>query len=154
MKAEFRSSPIDAIGAECHTGRFTIGAIGAGLPLAVGAGIACPDRKIIGLQADGSAMYTVQALWTMARESIDTTIIIYANRAYRILQGEMAAVGIANPGPVARDMFSIDRPNLNWTSIAKGMGMDGELVESSEDLTSAFQRGLAEQGPYLIEAVI
>ena len=130
------------------------GAIGAGLPLAVGAGIACPDRKIIGLQADGSAMYTVQALWTMARESIDTTIIIYANRAYRILQGEMAAVGIANPGPVARDMFSLDRPNLNWTSIAKGMGMDGELVESSEDLTSAFQRGLAEQGPYLIEAVI
>ena len=130
------------------------GAIGIGLPLAAGAGIASPDRKIVGLQADGSAMYTVQALWTMARESVDATIVIYANRAYRILQGEMAAMGVKEPGRVAKDMFGLDRPNLDWVSIAQGMGVEGERVEETESFTRAFQRGLASDGPYVVEALI
>ena len=130
------------------------GAIGIGLPLAAGAGIASPDRKIVGLQADGSAMYTVQALWTMARENIDATIVIYANRAYRILQGEMTAMGVREPGRVAKDMFGLDRPDLDWVSIAKGMGVEGEKVEETESFIDAFQRGLATDGPYVVEAVI
>ncbi len=130
------------------------GAIGIGLPLAAGAGIASPDRKIVGLQADGSAMYTVQALWTMARENIDATIVIYANRAYRILQGEMTAMGVKEPGRVAKDMFGLDRPDLDWVSIAKGMGVEGEKVEETESFIDAFQRGLATDGPYVVEAVI
>ena len=130
------------------------GAIGIGLPLAAGAGIASPDRKIVGLQADGSAMYTVQALWTMARENIDATIVIYANRAYRILQGEMIAMGVREPGRVAKDMFGLDRPDLDWVSIAKGMGVEGEKVAETESFIDAFQRGLATDGPYVVEAVI
>jgi len=130
------------------------GAIGIGLPLAAGAGIACPDRKVVGLQADGSGMYTLQALWTMARENVDATIVIYANRAYRILQGEMTAVGVDKPGPVARDMFGLDRPDLDWVSMARGMGVDGEKVEDTETFIQAFQRGLGQTGPYVIEAVI
>ncbi|MEK9722652.1 MAG: acetolactate synthase large subunit [Rhodospirillaceae bacterium] len=130
------------------------GAIGAGLPLAVGAGIACPDRKIVGLQADGSGMYTVQGLWTLARENVDATIVVYANRAYKILQGEMAAVGVETPGPVARDMFGLDRPDLDWVSIARGLGVDAVRVDDAEAFVDAFQRGLATPGPYLIEAAI
>ena len=116
--------------------------------------IACPDRRVINLQADGSAMYTVQALWTMARESVDATIVIYANRAYRILQGEMAAMGVKEPGRVAKDIFGLDRPNLDWVSIAQGMGVEGERVEETESFTRAFQRGLASDGPYVVEALI
>ncbi len=130
------------------------GAIGIGLPLAAGAGIACPERKVVGLQADGSGMYSLQALWTMARENVDATIVIYANRAYRILQGEMTAVGIDEPGPVARDMFGLDRPDLDWVSLAKGMGVDGERVDDTDSFIKAFQRGLAVEGPYVVEAVI
>lgn len=130
------------------------GAIGVGLPLAAGAGIACPDRKVVGLQADGSAMYTLQALWTMARENVDATIVIYANRAYRILQGEMAAVGVDAPGPVARDMFGLDRPDLDWVAMAKGMGVAGEKADDADAFVAAFRRGLAAPGPYIVEALI
>ncbi|MBR82367.1 MAG: hypothetical protein CMF66_00430 [Magnetovibrio sp.] len=99
-------------------------------------------------------MYTVQALWTMARENIDATIVIYANRAYRILQGEMTAMGVKEPGRVANDMFGLDRPNLDWISIAEGMGVGGERAEETESFINAFQRGLATDGPYVVEAVI
>ena len=130
------------------------GAIGAGIPLAVGSAIACPDRKVVALQADGSAMYTIQGLWTQARESLDVTTIIYANRAYAILQGEMKAVGIEKPGQIARDMFGLDRPDLDFVSIAKGMGVGAERVDDANDLAKAYNRGLKTPGPYLIEASI
>lgn len=130
------------------------GSIGAGIPLAVGAAIACPDRKVVALQADGSAMYTIQGLWTQAREGLDVTTVIYANRAYAILQGEMKAVGVESPGRVARDMFGLDRPTLDFVSMARGMGVEAERVDDATAFNTALQRGLATPGPYLIEAVI
>ena len=130
------------------------GSIGAGVPLAVGSAIACPDRKVVALQADGSAMYTIQGLWTQAREELDVTTIVYANRAYAILQGEMKAVGVEEPGKVAEDMFGLDRPDLDFVSIANGMGVEAERVDDASDLVKAFQHGLATPGPYLIEALI
>ena len=87
------------------------GAIGYGLPFAVGAAIACPERKVIALEGDGSAMYTLQALWTMARESLDVTIVVFANRSYNILRGELANVGAGAPGQRATDMLTLDRPS-------------------------------------------
>ena len=130
------------------------GSIGAGIPLSIGAAIACPDRKVVDLQADGSAMYTIQGLWTQAREGLDVTTVIYANRAYAILQGEMKAVGVDEPGRVARDMFGLDRPTLDFVAIARGMGVQAERVDDAQEFAKAFQRGLATPGPYLIEAVI
>jgi acetolactate synthase I/II/III large subunit len=130
------------------------GSIGAGLPLSTGAAIACPDRQVVALEGDGSAMYTIQALWTQARENLDVTTIIYANRAYAILQGEMSAVGVENPGTVANDMFNIDRPTLDFVALARGMGVEGERVDDAGDFHAALKRGLATPGPYLIEAVI
>jgi acetolactate synthase-1/2/3 large subunit len=130
------------------------GSIGAGIPLSIGAAIACPDRKVVDLQADGSAMYTIQGLWTQAREGLDVTTIIYANRAYAILQGEMKAVGVDEPGRVARDMFGLDRPTLDFVAMARGMGVEAERVTDAAEFVKAFQRGLATPGPYLIEAVI
>ena len=133
--------------------QITGGAIGCGLPLATGAAVACPDRKVISLQADGSAMYTVQALWTQAREGLDVTTVILSNRAYAILQGEMKNVR-ASAGVKARDMMTLDRPDLDWPSLAKGMGVDAERVTDAAGLCQALGRGLATPGPYLIEAVL
>lgn len=130
------------------------GAIGTGLPLAVGAGVACPERKVISLQADGSAMYTIQALWTQARESLDVTTVILSNRAYAILQGEMTNVGVANPGPTGRNMMSLDDPPLDWVALAKGMGIDAVVTDDAADFAQALGRGIATPGPSLIEARI
>ena len=127
------------------------GAIGYGLPAAVGAAIACPDRKVIALEGDGSAMYTVQALWTMARERLDITVLIFANRSYRILHGELAAVGVANPGPRAIDMLTLNRPELGWVDLARGMGVEGCRVADTRALARAIEVGLATANPYLIE---
>ena len=127
------------------------GSIGIGPPLAVGAAIACPDRKVLALQADGSAMYTIQALWTQARENLDITTIIYANRAYAILQHELKNVG-AETGKVAEDMMRLDNPTLDFVSLAKGMGVEGEQVTTPQELEKALVKGLAMKGPYLIEA--
>jgi len=129
------------------------GSIGAGFPLSTGAALACPDRKVVDLQSDGSGMYTLQALWTQAREGLDVTTIVYANRAYKILQGEMVAVGVEKPGAVARDMFGLDRPDLDWVALARGMGVQAERVDEADAFNTALQRGLSEPGPYLIEAV-
>jgi acetolactate synthase-1/2/3 large subunit len=131
----------------------TGGAIGLGLPLATGAAIACPDRPVLSLEADGSAMYTLQALWTQAREGLDVTTLILANQSYAILKGEMASVGARNPGRRALDMLTLDRPTLGWVDLARGMGVPGERVEDAEALTEALSRGLANPGPYLVEAV-
>jgi acetolactate synthase-1/2/3 large subunit len=130
------------------------GSIGYGIPVAVGAAIACPDRKVLALIGDGSGMYTVQALWTMAREGLDVTAVIWANRTYQILQGEFANVGAGRPGQKARDMLEIGRPDLDWGSLAKGMGVPASRAESCEAFATQLQRGLAEAGPSLIEVVL
>ncbi len=132
----------------------TGGSIGIGLPLATGAAVACPDRKVVCLESDGSGMYTPQALWTQAREGLDVTTLVFANRSYNILKGELANVGAGEPGPRARDMLSLDRPDLGWTELAAAMGVEAERAETAEDLCAAMTRGLASDGPYLIEVVI
>ncbi len=130
------------------------GAIGTGLPLAVGAAVACPDRKVVSLQADGSAMYTIQALWTQAREQLDVTTVILSNRAYAILQGEMTKVGVAEPGPTGRSMMSLDNPPLDWVALAKGMGIEAHATDDASTFTKLLGQGVATPGPFLIEARI
>jgi acetolactate synthase-1/2/3 large subunit len=132
----------------------TGGAIGQGLPCAVGAALACPDRKVIAFQADGSGMYTLQALWTMAREALDVVTVICANRAYRILQVELGRAGIAEPGPQALALTDLSHPELDWVSLAKGLGVSGRRVESADQFSDALARALAEPGPSLIEALL
>ena len=123
------------------------------MPVAVGAAIACPDRKVIALEGDGSAMYTLQSLWTMAREGLDVTVVIFANRSYSILRGELTNVGVQNPGPRAMDMLNIDRPDLGWVAMANGMGVEAQQVNDCDALAAALQAGLATEGPYLVEVV-
>ncbi|MEO5734153.1 MAG: acetolactate synthase large subunit [Rubrivivax sp.] len=128
------------------------GAIGYGLPCAVGAAIGAPGRPVLALEGDGSAMYTLQALWTMARESLPVVVVIFANRAYRILQGELQGVGATVSGQKATDMLSLERPSLDWVALARGHGMLGERVEDAGALALALQRGFASGAPCLIEA--
>ena len=130
------------------------GSIGIGPPMAVGAAIACPDRKVVALQADGSFMYTVQALWTQARENLDITTVVLANRAYAILRYELANVGASNVGRKALDMLDLGRPDIDWVSLARGMGVPGVRVETMEEVNRALERGLETRGPFLIEAVM
>ena len=131
----------------------TGGSIGIGMPLATGAAVACPERKVLSLQADGSGMYTLQALWTQAREGLDITTVVFSNRGYESLKGELFKVG-ANPGRTALDMLEIKEPQLDWTSLARGMGVEGERVEDVAALLRALQRGFRSEGPYLIEAIV
>jgi acetolactate synthase I/II/III large subunit len=132
----------------------TGGAIGQGLPCATGAAIACPDRRVISFQADGSGMYTVQALWTQAREGLDVTTLLCNNRRYRILQVELARAGITEPGPKARALTSLDNPNLDWVALANGMGVPGVRVETAEALAQELDRALKESGPKMIEMLM
>jgi acetolactate synthase-1/2/3 large subunit len=133
--------------------RLTGGAIGSGLPLAVGAAVASPDRKIIALEADGSAMYTIQALWTMAREKLDITTVIFNNRSYAILSSELAHVG-AKPGPKAMSMLDLSRPDLDFVAIANGFGVRAERATNADEFTVALEKALGESGPQLIEALL
>jgi acetolactate synthase I/II/III large subunit len=130
------------------------GSIGYGMPVAVGAALACPDRHVLALIGDGSGMYTVQALWTMAREGLNITAVIWANRTYQILKGEFDNVGAGRPGQKARDMLEIGRPDLDWVALATGMGVPAGRALDCESLRQQVQRGLAEPGPYLIEVVL
>ncbi len=130
------------------------GSIGIGPPMATGAAIACPDRKVVALQADGSFMYTVQALWTQAREDLDITTVVFANRSYAILRHELANVGAANVGRKALDMLDLCRPDIDWVSLARGMGVPGVRAETMEEVNRALEQGLGTRGPFLIEAVI
>ena len=134
----------------CLTG----GAIGQGLPVATGAAVACPDRKVVCLEADGSAMYTIQALWTQAREGLDVTTVIFNNRSYAILNLELARVGAEPGGTRAADLFDLSRPNLDFVAIANGMGVAASRAETTEAFTAQLERALAEPGPHLIEAVL
>ena len=130
------------------------GAIGLGPPCATGAAIACPERLVINLQADGSAMYTLQALWTQAREQLNVTTIICSNRSYRILGIELARAGVNKPGPQAERLIRLSQPAIDWVSLAKGMGVPGAQVETAEDLARGLERAMTTPGPHLIEAVM
>jgi len=130
------------------------GAIGLGPPCATGAAIACPDRVVINLQADGSAMYTLQALWTQARERLDVKTIVCNNRSYRILGIELMRAGAKEVGKQAQSLIGLTQPAIDWVSLAKGMGVHGARVETVEDLTRELERALAEAGPQLIEAIL
>jgi acetolactate synthase-1/2/3 large subunit len=132
----------------------TGGAIGIGLPLATGAAVACPDRKVVCLQADGSAMYTVQALWTQAREGLDVTTLVLNNRSYAILKHELANVGAGDAGRRALDMMELDRPALDWVGLARGMGVEAARAKTMEELDRHFAAGLRSEGPYLIDLVL
>ena len=126
------------------------GAIGDGLPLATGAAIGAPGRRVVNLQADGSALYTVQALWTQARENLDVTTIIFDNRRYAILQHELAAVGAGNPGRTALDMLDLGRPDIDWVRIAEGFGVPAARAGTMEAFNDLFAQSCARKGPFLI----
>jgi len=132
----------------------TGGSIGQGLPVAVGAACACPDRKVIALEADGSAMYTLQALWTMARENLNVTTIIFANRRYQILDIEMRRTGTASFGKTADAMMDIGRPALDFVQLAAGMGVPATRATTAEEFDRQLEEALAMDGPRLIEAVL
>jgi acetolactate synthase-1/2/3 large subunit len=122
--------------------------------LAIGAAVACPDRKIIALEADGSGMYTVQALWTMVREALDITVIMLNNGSYAILNIELSRVGVAEPGPTALSLLDLTNPEINWTDLAQGMGMNAIQVKTVDALDAAVGEALSHEGPSLIEVIL
>jgi acetolactate synthase-1/2/3 large subunit len=132
----------------------TGGAIGQGLPVAVGASLACPGRKVIALEADGSGMYTLQSLWTMAREQLDVVTIIMANHRYRILDIEIRRTGAREIGKVANDMIDIGRPDLNWVKLAEGLGVPATRATTADEFLGQFRAAVNQTGPTLIEAVV
>jgi acetolactate synthase-1/2/3 large subunit len=127
------------------------GAIGYGMPCAVGAAIACPQRPVINFQADGSAMYTIQALWMQARDSLDITTLICSNRSYNILNIEFSRSGITTPGRYAQTLTDLSNPAIGWVQISKGMGVPAVAVDSCETLAKELKKALDEPGPHLIE---
>jgi acetolactate synthase-1/2/3 large subunit len=130
------------------------GSIGQGIPCATGAAIACPDRAVIDLQADGSALYTVQGLWTQAREALNVTTLICSNRSYRILQMELSRSGITTNGPNTRALTELTKPPIDWVRISQGFGVPGVTVSATEDLARELGKALAEPGPHLIEMLL
>jgi acetolactate synthase I/II/III large subunit len=132
----------------------TGGAIGQGMPVAVGAAVASPGRKVISLNGDGAAMYTVQSLWTLAREGLDVTVVVFANNTYRILGIELGRTGAGNPSPAASRLLSLGEPAIDWVSLARGLGVAARRCETAEAFDTAFARAMAEPGPHFIEAVI
>jgi len=148
-------TPVMSAGAPRHDWLSnTGGSIGMGLPMAVGAAIACPERTVICLEGDGGAMYTLQALWTQAREGLRVINIVLANRSYRILNVELERVGAEQAGGRARQMLRIDGPTLDFVALATGMGVSAIRAETPSDFDRALTRALAAEGPCLIEAVI
>ena len=132
----------------------TGGAIGIGLPLAVGAAVAAPDRKVVSLNGDGAAMYTVQALWTIARENLDVCAVVFANNTYRILNIEMTRTGAGQAGPQAAKLLELGNPAIDWVSVAKGLGVPAVRCETAEAFDKAFAAAMSNRGPMFIEAVI
>jgi len=130
------------------------GSIGIGMPMATGAAVACPNRPVLNLEADGSAMYTLQALWTQAREKLNVTTVLFNNRSYAILKSELANVGAQNVGRKALDMLDLSRPDLDFVMLARGMGVPGERVTTMDEFNAAVARGLATPGPYLVEVML
>ena len=132
----------------------TGGAIGQGLPLAAGAALACPERPVLALEADGSAMYTISALWTHAREQLDVTTVIFSNRSYAILNMELGRTGAPAAGETARSLLELSRPALSFTALADGMGVPASRAQTAPEFAAQLRRALAEPGPHLIEAVV
>jgi acetolactate synthase I/II/III large subunit len=132
----------------------TGGAIGQGLPLATGAAVACPDRPVLALEADGSAMYTVSALWTHAREQLDITTVIFSNRSYAILSMELQRTGAPAAGATSRSLLDLSRPDIDFTALAAGMGVPASRATTAAELAGQLRTALAEPGPHLIEAAI
>ncbi len=134
--------------------QITGGAIGIGIPMAAGAAVACPDRKVVATQADGSAMYTIQGLWTQARENLDIVTVVFSNRTYAILNGEMRGVGVNEVGLNARRMLNLDDPVLDFVSIARGMGVEAARAATADELVKLLDGAMGRRGPFLIEAVL
>lgn len=132
----------------------TGGAIGQGLPVALGAAVACPDRRVIALQADGSSLYTLQAWWTMAREGLDVTTVLFNNRSYSILNLELSRVGAGAGGPRAKEMLDLSRPDLDFCALARGMGVEAGRATTTEEFRELFARALASPGPTVVEVVV
>ncbi|WP_369136913.1 acetolactate synthase large subunit [Modestobacter versicolor] len=150
-----RFLPGATVGAPPHDWlTLTGGAIGQGLPAATGAAVACPDRPVVSLQADGSAMYTVQALWTQAREGLDVTTVVCDNGAYAILAAELENVGATSGGERAGQLLDLGGPSLDFVALATGMGVPATRATTAEELATQFRTALAEPGPHLIDAVL
>lgn len=132
----------------------TGGAIGQGLPVAVGAAVAAPHRPVIALQADGSAAYTISALWTMAREQLDITVVILNNHAYAILQMELQRVGTSATGQRSRSLLDLGDPDIDFVSVARGFGVPASRATTAEELAEQFSAALADPGPHLIDAAV
>jgi acetolactate synthase-1/2/3 large subunit len=132
----------------------TGGAIGDGLPLAVGAAVAAPDRPVLVIQADGSAMYTISALWTMAREQLDVTVVVCDNGSYAILQGELGRVGASGGGERAGRLLDLGGPGLDFVALATGMGVPATRATTAEELADQLRDALAAPGPHLVDAVL
>jgi acetolactate synthase I/II/III large subunit len=132
----------------------TGGAIGQGLPVATGAAVAAPDRPVLCLEADGSAMYTVQALWTQAREGLNVTTVVLANRSYAILNLELSRVGAGAGGPLAGRLLDLSRPDLDFVALATGLGVPAARAATADELVTQLERSLAEPGPSLVEVVL
>ncbi len=130
------------------------GSIGQALPLATGAAIAAPGRKVVTVSGDGGAMYTLQSLWTQAREKLDVVTVICANRSYAILNIELTRVGAGNAGPKALSMLDIGNPDLDWVALARGMGVEAERAHDCAEFARAFEDAMKHKGPRLIEAVL
>jgi len=150
-----RNLPVTTAGAPRHDWlTLTGGAIGQGLPLAVGAAVASPNRPVLALEADGSAAYTIQSLWTMAREQLDVTVVIFNNSSYEILNIELARVGAQGAGDKAKAQLDLGHPRLDFVKVAEGFGVPARRVETAEQFGEALEAALAEPGPHLIEALV
>ena len=132
----------------------TGGAIGQGLPVAVGAAVAAPGRPVLALEADGSSLYTIQSLWTMVREQLNVTVILFNNRSYGILNVELQRVEADGAGPKAKAQLDLSRPDVDFVALAKGFGVPAKRVESAEELLPELERAIADPGPHLIEVVV
>ncbi len=132
----------------------TGGAIGQGIPLAIGAGVACPDRKVVALSGDGAAMFTVQGLWTIAREQLDVTVVIFANHAYRILDIEMYRTSGRPAGPTARGLLDLGAPRIDWLNLARSLGLPAARADTAQTFDEAFEQAMSRTGPAFIEAAL
>jgi acetolactate synthase-1/2/3 large subunit len=147
--------PMTTAGAPRHDVlTLTGGAIGHGLPVATGAAVACPDRPVVCLQSDGSAMYTISALWTMAREGLNVTTVALTNRSYAILRLELQRVGTAGAGPKALELLDLSNPDMDFVAMARGMGVPASTATTAQELADQFSKALQEPGPHLIEALV
>jgi len=148
-------APVFTAGAPRHDWLcLTGGAIGQGLPVATGAAIACPDRKVVCLESDGSALYTIQSLWTQARESLDVVTVLFNNRSYAVLNLELGRVGAQVGGPRAKEMLDLHRPDMDFVRLAEGLGVRATRATTAEEFCAQLQRAIGEPGPALIEAMV